>query len=299
MSMAAYHRFAWQAFSFDIPADWNLAGHTTAAGVSHARFHDDFGLRLELEWMEARRPISPAVVRQRYDKLAAAMSAAGTRSDPIAALPDGWSATLHHMADGIRMVTAFRVLPGSPFFCLLKMHFDKTAGREPERLFHRLAESFTRHEEGLVPWAVYDIGFQLHRDFRLHATSFQAGRKLMVFDWRLRRLYLQFFSLADLVCREQPMEQWCAGYLKGFKALSGVTFTAGREGTLVAAHQWWKWWGNAEPLTRGCLKYRAWCRLIPEKNQLFLGVLNYRRAEDLAFLARGIEPSLAPAPPGE
>ena len=301
MAMAAYHRFAWQGFSFDLPHDWNLASHTAADGVSYARFHDDVGLRLELEWLAARRPLDAATIRRRYDKLAASMGAAGARSEALSLLPDGWSATLHRLPDGIRLVTAFLVQPPSPFFCLLKLHFDEAGAPGLERIVRRLTESFTQHTEGLIPWAVYDIAFQLHKDFRLHATSFQAGRKLMVFDWRLRRLYLQFFSLANLICKDQTKEQWCAAQLNGFKALSGVRFAAGTDGALLASHRCWKWWCNAEPITRGCLRYQAWCRLLPEKNQLFLAVLNYRREEDLAFLAGGIDvqgPLTGHVPPG-
>jgi len=293
--MENYHLFAWQGLSCDIPADWNLAEYKVADGVSYARFHDDFIRRLDLEWMYARRRIKMEVIRRRYDKIASAMSAAGAQAENIDDMPGGWSACLYSMPDGKRLMAAFRLVPESNFFCLLKMYFENASKREADRIIRHLAATFRLYEHGLAPWAVYDIAFQLRKDFRLAATSFQAGRKLLVFEWRLRRLYLMFFSLADLLLKNQTMEKYCAGYLNGFKAISGVKFAESREGEIIALHNWWRFWGNVEPVMRGCLRYKAWCRLIPEKNQIFLGVLNFSRQKDVAFLADCLDSSLAPS----
>lgn len=292
--METYHRFAWQGFSFDLPSDWNLSEHTAAAGVSCARFFDDFTCRLEFEWISARRRMRIEEIRKRYDKVADAMKAAGAQAEQIEELPASWSACLYTMPEGRRLLAAFRLEPEGDFFCLLKMHFENASRREAERIVRRIAGTFRRPAPGPVPWAVYDIDFSLSGDFRLMATAFQAGRKMMVFGWRCRRLYLNFFSLADLLCRDKPMAQWCAGFLNGFKALSGVRFSAGADDALVAAHQWWRFWGNVEPLLRACPRYMAWCRSVPDKNQIFLGVFNYRGAGDLAFLESGLDPGLRP-----
>ncbi len=292
--MEAYHQFAWQGYSCDIPAEWNLAEYKSSAGVSCARFQDDFNCRLELEWLHARRQIKIEEVRERYNKIAAAMEASGAQAENTTDMPGGWSACLYSMPDGKRLMAAFRLVPESNFFCLLKMYFEKASKREADRIVRRIAETFRLHEQCLVPWEVYDVAFRLRPEFKLCATSFQAGRKMLVFEWRLRRLYLVFFSLADFLCKDRPKEKWCADYLNGFKAISGVKFAGNDNGELVAMHNWWRFWGNVEPVTRGCLRYKAWCRLVPDKNQLFLGVLNYRRHEDLLFLASGLDASYAP-----
>jgi hypothetical protein len=198
------------------------------------------------------------------------------------------------MPDGKRLVAAFKLVPESNFFCFLKMYFEKAGKREADRILRRLAETFRLSEQGLVPWAVYDVSFKLRHEFKLGATSFQAGRKLLVFEWRLRRLYLMFFSLADLLCKDRSMEKWSADYLNGFKGISGVKFAEGSAGEIVAVHNGWRFLGNMEPVMRGCLRYKAWCRLVPDKNQMLLGVWNYRRHEDLAFLAGGLDSAWAP-----
>lgn len=286
--METYHRFAWQGYSCEIPADWNLAEYKIVAGVSQAHFFDDFNRRLDFEWMYVRRRLKIEAVRRQYDKIADAMKASGAQAENIADLPGGWSACLYSLPDGKRLMAAFRLVPENNFFCLMKIYFENAGRREADRIIRHIAGTFRLHEHARVPWAVYDIDFQLHNEFKLVATSFQAGRKLMVFEWRLRRLYLNFISLADMLCKNQAMEKWCADYLNGFKAIAGVKFAAGREGEIMAAHNWWRFWGNVEPVTRGCLRYKAWCRQIPEKNQIFLGVFNYRRQADLAFLNSGL-----------
>lgn len=292
--MESYQQFAWQGHSCDIPADWNLAEYKVVAGVSYARFHDDFNRCLDFEWVNARRRIRIEEVRERYDKIADAMEASGAESENIEDLPGGWSACFYSMPDGKRLVAAFKLVPESNFFCLLKMYFEQASKREADRIVRRITDTFRLYEQGLVPWAVYDVSFQLQHEFKLGATSFQAGRKLLVFDWRLRRLYLMFFSLADLLRKQRSMEKWCVDYLNGFKGLSGVKFVEGGEGGIVALHNWLRFFGNVEPVTRGCLRYKAWCRLVPDKNQIFLGVFNYRRQSDLSFLASGLDSALAP-----
>ncbi|MFA7158933.1 MAG: hypothetical protein WC299_06470 [Kiritimatiellia bacterium] len=292
--METYHLFAWQGFSFEIPSGWNLSEHTTAAGISCARFFDDFSCRLEFEWTCARRRMRIEEIRKRYDKVAASMRAAGAQAENIEDMPGSWAACLYTMPEGRRLMAAFRLAPENNFFCLLKMHFENASAREAERIVRRLAGTFRLHEQGPAPWAVYDIDFHLSADFKLAATAFQAGRKMMVFGWRGRRLYMNFFSLADLLCRDKPMEQWCADFLNGFKAVSGAKFSPGTAGEIAVEHQWWRFWGNVEPLLRACPRYRAWCRLVPDKNQVFLGVFNYRGECDLAALENSLEPSLLP-----
>lgn len=289
-----YRLFAWQGFSFKVPVKWDLAEHQNTHGVSCVRFYDDFSPRLEFEWLQARHPVQIDTVRRRYDDIAASMNAAGSAAENTEDLPPGWSACLYSMPDGKRLMTAFRLEPGSHFFCLLKIFFENAGRREAERLIRLIASSFRLYHQELVPWAVYDISFRLHSDFRLAATSFQAGRKLLVFEWRWRRLYLWYFSLSDILLQKQTMEEWCAGYLNGFKAISGVKFSAAGEGELFARHQLRRLIGNVEPAVRGCLRYRAWCRALADKNQIFLGVLNYRRRDDLLFLESGFEPVWTP-----
>lgn len=288
-----YHLFAWQGFACEVPVEWNLAGYAVTDGIASVRLHDDFGLRLEFEWRASRPALKTEIIRRRSAKIAAAMIAAGAQAENIADLPAEWSACLYSRPDGKRLLTAFRLAAENNFFGLLKIHFDNASSRAADRIVRRLAASFKLYGAGLAPWAFYDVAFQLRSDFKLVATSLRAGRKLLVFERQLRRLYLFFFSCADLLLQKQPLEKYCAGYLNGFKALAGVKFAAGENGGITSRRQWRRFWGNVEPLVRGCLRYQAWCRLLPERNQIFLGAFNYRRPADLAWLASDLDASLA------
>lgn len=292
--MENYHLFAWQGFSYHVPAEWNLAEYKVANGIASVRLDDDFSRRMDFEWFYARRSLKMDVIRRQYDKIAASMTTSGAASESIDDLPCGWSACLYSMPDGKRLLAAFLLVPENNFFCLLKIHLENASRREADRIVRLIASSFRLYDHGLVPWAVYDIAFQLQKDFRLVATSFQAGRKLLVFEWRLRRLYLWFFSLADILIHKQPVAKWCSAYLNGFKGISGAGFTATPEGEIQAHRQWRRFFGNVEPLTRGCLRYKAWCCPLPDTNQTFLGVFNYRRQEDLLFLTSALEAPLTP-----
>jgi hypothetical protein len=289
-----YHLFAWQGFAYNVPAEWNLAEYKHSNSGSYARLYDDSNIRLDFEWLYPRRPVKIEAVRRRYDEIAASMNAVGAAAENIADLPRGWSACLYSMPDGKRLLAAFRFVPEERFFCLLKMYFENASRREADRIIRMLASSFRLYEQGLVPWAVYDVDFQLHKDFRLVATSFQAGRKLLVFEWRLRRFYLWFFSLADILLKKHSMAGWCAEHLNAFKALSGVRFSAVPGGEIQARRRWRRFYGNMEPVSRGCLNYKAWCLRLPDKDQILLGVLNYRHPEDISFLTSGFKPTAAP-----
>jgi hypothetical protein len=291
---SSYHLFAWQGFAMEVPVDWNLAEYKMTGDVSRVRLHDDFNLRLELEWLYSRKRLNPERIRKRYEKSAAAMNTACAAAENMAELPAGWTACLYSMPDGKRLVTAFWLETEKRFFCLLKIHFANASRREGERIMRRIASTFRLYANGLAPWAVYDVSFLLHRAYRLVTTSFLAGSKLFVFENQQRRLYLFFFSLADVLTQNQSPAQWCAGYLNRFKPLSAVRFLACEDGKIAVRRKWLGFWGNMEPVVRGCLRYMAWCKLLKEKNQLFLGVCNYRRQRDLERLCKDFDPSLGP-----
>lgn len=289
---AQYHIFAWQGISFAVPENWNLAEYQIGGGNSYARFHDDYNRRLDFEWVYARQPLKPENIRRRYAKVAESMAKALAAAENLEEMPAGWSACLYSMPETKYLAAAFYLSPDNRFFGLIKIYFDRASRREPVRIVRQIALTFKLHEQGLVPWTVYDVDFELQRDFKLVATSFQAGRKLFIFEWRARRLYLWFFSLSDILLAQQPMEKWCAEYLNGFKAIAGVRFAPGQNGAILAERRWRRFYGKAEPILRGCLHNRAWCRRIPEKNQLLLMAYNYRRETDLAFLESALGPSL-------
>lgn len=283
-SSAKTQLFAWDGFSFEVPADWNLSSYKVESKISSISMQDDSSLRLEMEWLRARKPIDGISVKHRYTKQAEPLTRADAQVTLIEELPPGWSAYLYSMPEGGHLLTAFWLTPDAHFFCFIKLHYPAASRREPVRMIRQIASEFRINNQPAAPWAVYDISFRLNRDFQLINTSFQAGRKLMVFEWRLRRLFLWFFSLADLALRTKSLNIWCADYLNAFKGIQGVHFEPAPDGGITARKSKYYPLGHIESIVRGCLRYRAFCRHIAEKNQIALCFLHYRKPSDLEHL---------------
>lgn len=285
MQTKTYRRFAWDGFSFETPDDWNLSQYKQTRDLSFVRMEDDHALRLELEYGRLTRPADHARWRDHQARTTAELTRAGAEAAPVADLPDGWSAFQYSWPDHRHLILAFRLAADTPFFCLLKLHFDDASRREPPRLLRTLTAGFRLHATGPLPWAVYDFAFRLPRVFRLTETAFQAGRKLMVFEWRRRRLHLWFCSLADVVLRERTPAAWAADFLNAFKGIRGPRFVAVGENAVESRFSWRYPLGHFEELFRGCFRYRVWCAHLPERNQLMLCVFQHRREDDLRQLA--------------
>ncbi len=279
-------RFAWDGFSFKVPADWNLSHYSFRRSVSSLQMEDDNALRLEMEWVRPEKTIDRKELQKRCAKAAGEMEEAGAEASAMGALPEGWTAAMYSMPDGKHLLTAYRLVPESMFFCLIKLHFPAASRREPPRMARMIASDFQLHENGPVPWEIYDISLQMNREFRLVNTSLQAGRKMLAFEWRLRRFYIWFFSLADTILKTKPMEDWCAEFINGFKGIRGPIFIPGeKKGELRSRFSFRYPFGHFEELFRGCLRYHARCLHMPEKNHIILYVFNYRKQEDLAMIA--------------
>lgn len=276
-----FRRFAWDGFTFDTPWEWNLARHETRGALSRISMEDDSSLRLEMEWSRNRRRPDAGQVRQRFDALAAEMRRADAKVTPVAALPPGWVAAVYTMPDGRRRVNAL-CLAGADFTGVFTLHFNPTGLREPLRTIRQLASSFNLSDGALTEWAVFDFKFYLNADFLLTGTAFDAGSKLMIFEWRWRRFFVWWFSPADVIVRRQPMEEWCSRVLNRFKTLRGPIFQPGAvSGELVWRRDKRYPFGRFEDLYRGCQRYRARCRELHEHNIILLTLFQYRRDTDL------------------
>ncbi len=279
------HRFAWDGISFEVPFDWNLSGYSFNENSSSVQMEDDNALRLDMEWIRPGKPVDQSELQKRCSKVAEELEDAGAETSAIGALSEGWTATMYSMPDGRHLLTAYRLVPDSTFFCILKLHFPAASRREPPRMARIIASSFRIHKEGPVPWEFYDVSFEMNREFRLVNTSFQAGRKMLAFEWRLRRFFIWFFSLADSILKQKPLEEWCAEFTNGFKGIRGPTFVAAGKGEIQSRFTYRYPFGHVEELVRGCLRYHARCLHIPEKNHIVLYVFNYRKQSDLDMIA--------------
>ena len=191
------------------------------------------------------------------------------------------------------LVIAYRLPqgPGEPM-ALFRLHFPAGSRDVPAVVMRLLCRSFRWWPAGEAPWQFYDVSFALRRDFRLAATALQAGRKLLQFEWRLRRLYVWHFSLAELMLAKQSVEAFCADFLRQSKLLPVPRWTPMPAGGLTYCRRRLHFFGQFEEIGRCCFKYYAWCHHDPARNQIALWVMHYRCAADLQQLPAAIRPEV-------
>lgn len=279
--------FAWDGVSFQVPDGWHLSSYVLRKNLTRVVLEDDYSVRLEAEWTRPKRPVNLKKTRDRAARAAKPLAAAATHKRELSATGSAHSVVLYTMPDKSTLLTAFLSPPGSTLFCLLRLHSGPEDRDDPAVVLKLIAGSFTVHRGDTVPWAVYDISMELPVDFRLASTSLEAGRKLFVFEWRLRRLYVWHFSLADILLKGRAPEQWAAEFLNAFKGIPGPVFSPGVGGEIEARRPLLHFLGQFEEIGRRCFRYRAQCIHNKETNRITLWVYNYRHPDDLEKLPHG------------
>lgn len=275
--------FAWDGVSFSVPADWNLSCYSYQNNVVTLRMEDDYMVRMETDWVRPASRPDLSRVRDRYARASEGLRQAAEAAEDIADLPPGWVASLYDMPGDRRLVTAFHLAPDGALFCFFKLHFENTGRRRPCETIGLIASTFRLHGEERVPWKFYDVSFNLRREFRLVNTSFVAGRKHLYFDWRMRRLHVWFFSLADLLLKDRRLEAWAAEFLNGFKGIRGPRFVEIPDGGIAAVRGAYPL-GHFEEIGRWAFRYHVICARNPDRNQIVLAIFNYRKPRDLEML---------------
>ena len=277
--------FAWNGVSFLVPKHWELAVNELVKGVSRIVLEDDFGPRLELDWTTPRSASETERFRKRSLEFIKIIDEKSRSVTALGELPAEWTAHLYRMEDSSYLATAYMVpsAPGDPFV-FFRIHFSKGTPEIPEACCRKVLKSFSWTAKGPAKWSFYDIDFTLDRDFRLVSTSLLAGQKLLAFEWKLRRLFIWHFSLADYITKDSTPAAWCADFLNKFKMLPAPRWQAVDATTITATRKKLYFLGQFEEIGRLCYKYKAFCQPIPEQNAIRLVVYNYRSNKDLLKL---------------
>jgi len=274
------HTFAWNGLSFDLPADWNLASFVDDGKALRIRMEDDVSIRLELEWTISSRKINPERMRTQYERLTRSLSDQTISADQFTGLAAGWSAVLYTMHDRRRFITAMFLDQPRKLIAVFKLHFEAGSRRDPARLLDLIIASLVFRDQGILPWRVYDVAFDLSHEWRLVRTSFLAGRKFFVFEWRLRRLYVWFISLADLALKDRALSDWSADFLNQNKQIKGPVFYTDGARIKARRHGGFRF-GHFEEIGRATLQYEIRSRHDTAANHIRLAVMNYRNPSDL------------------
>ena len=278
--------FAWNGIAFLTPATWELALTELSKGLNRIVLEDEYAPRLELDWLEPKEALNAEKVHSRCQKQARELTKAAQKVTAIPELPPEWTAHEYRMADGRTLVVGYRV-PSSPQepFPFFQVHFDSQSKEIPSLCFRQLANSFSWFSDGLAPWTFYDVFFYVPRELRLSATSLQAGRKTLIFEWHLRRFFLSFISLADMALREKTLAEYTADFLNAIKLFPVPFWRPEGEAEVVYSRKKRYFIGQFEEIGRLCFHYHASCQLLGEKNQIAIQMAQYRKPADLETLS--------------
>lgn len=288
------HRFAWDGFEFSVPLDWNLSFYDFSNSAARTvRLEDDVGVRLQMEWCRPQVAVNLDRVQTRFAEMSRQVETLAESQAPVDGLPPGWTGLLYNMPDKRRLAVAFWLAPAGRFFVFFRLHFDGEGMRQAGQILRRLATTFRLQDGPVRVWRCYDLAIEVPDDFRLIETSFQAGRKYMQFDWRLRRLFFWQFSLADhLLARHPDLAQWAADFLNQCKVIRGPRFLC--EGGVLRHQRRAQYpFGHYDEIGRWCFQW--WTRVVHDRpeNRIRLMVYHYRQPSDFRRLPVGLREDIS------
>lgn len=193
-------RIAWDAVSFCVPSNWELAVYNfKRRGVSRVELEDEHSIRLESEWIRRRKKLNLKSIMQRYGEASKPLTLKAEQQNNVGGLPDGWHAT-HFVfretgedesGDNLEitpheLVTAFYLCPRASIFCFFILHFFPEDRQDAAAVIRQLANTFQDHSaDAYVPWQLFEIGFKVPREFVLEKTHFNIGCHLFEAENRL------------------------------------------------------------------------------------------------------------------
>ncbi len=271
---------------FPIPPDWDLAGYTMQRRISSLRFEDATNVRMEIDWTPAAGRKEVERVRDQHARFAERLHETALSVEALSDISERWVVFLYTLPDSNRLLTALHVGETFPLFVFLRLHAVRQSRREIARDGRSLIQGFRYRGEGPVAWRFYDVCWRVPRNFRLTQTSLLAGRKMMISEHRLRRLFLWRLSLADRLMRERTPAEVAAGFLNKYKGLPGVRFHAAGDDAekLIVRRYRWHPFGQYEEIGRLCFKYWTKVEYSEADNALTIAVFNYRGPADLRLL---------------
>lgn len=298
-----YRRLSWNGISFAIPDNWELAlFRFLKRNATRIEIEDEYSVRMEVEWIYREKgDLDYKTIIKRYEKASKGLTVKADDKIEIKDLPAGWHATnflfketgkqqskgkLEVIEHGL--LTAFYCCPDNSLFCFFLLHFMPEDNENPEELIRNIAKSFENHTMNpVIPWKLFDISFEMPREFKLDHTAFDIGSKMMRFKWWGRRLHLWYFSCADIFLKEaKSPDHWAAGYLNGYSKIDGIRFRMDDNGRIVWRRKKLHILGHRNEIARWCFKYSVGYKILKEENKMLLWVYNYRKASDLELLPK-------------
>jgi hypothetical protein len=280
-----YSEFAWEGISFAVPGNWHPAIFKHTKQFTRLVFDDDYTTRMEVEWIRPKNKNDIAKSQKRYDKAARKYNEDAQKTDIIKELPDEWTAVVYTMPEQVCMGSALYLSPDEDLFAHFILYFGRhDTDEHPAAILQRIIDSFRIQSKGPVAWKLYDIDMQVPEGFRLINTDIQTGKKLLGFQWEMRRLYVWYIGLADLILKKHPAEIWVRDLVNTFRLIKGPVFYTDKNGKIGFRRPWFQRWGRLDEWARNCRQYCVKYIHDPNGNRLIVYAYNYRNSSDLEKL---------------
>jgi hypothetical protein len=227
---AGWKSVAWGGVQFTVPQAWEPG----RIGPRYLLLESEVGPAMEVTWGPSGRRFSS---RRYLQKLARQVSCRGAVFQERT-LPADWRQRLGPVEGiGFEWRGKEQSAVGALLFCsvcrtvsLLQL-FRRGPGADSDRHAARVLGSFQDHRtDGSCAWALYDIQAVLPGHFRLYAHRFEAGRFVLEFRGRRRRLTLYRWAPAGVLLKDRALKDFAAVSAGG----AGIDFhplaAAGRAG---------------------------------------------------------------------
>lgn len=230
MRAAGWKTIAWGGVQFAVPTEWEPG----RIGLRYLLLESEFGPVMEVKWEPSGRRFSR---RRHLRRLARQVGRKGAIFRERA-LPADWRRSLGPVEGiGFEWKNKEQSAVGALLFCSvcrtvsLLQFFRRGPGADSDRQAARVLGSFQDHRtDGRCAWALYDIQAVLPEHFRLHAHRFEAGRFVLEFRGRRRRLTLYRWAPASVLLEDRVLKDFAAASADG----AGIDFrplaVAGRAG---------------------------------------------------------------------
>ncbi len=280
MGVTDWKTIAWNGVRFAVPGDWEPA----RVGRRHLLMESDPGPVMEIKWSAVRGRFSG---RRQLRALSRRAGRQGAVCQEMT-LSENWrTAVAGFDAQGFQWRLGRERAVGVLLYCPtcrtvgLIQFLERSGDDIIARNATRILASFRDHRnDGQVAWALYDIAALLPHHFVLERHRFEAGRFVLAFKGRGRRLTLYRWAPAEVLLQNRSL----AAFAETIAGETKLTF----ESLTIAGHPGVE---GGDPLPSGpgervrmrlgmswFRRVRLWC--VVERNRI-LGVrLEGRRPID-------------------
>jgi len=208
---------AWNGVRFMVPGDWEPA----RVGRRHLLLESEPGPVMEVKWAAVKGRFSG---RRQLRELARRVGRKGGAFHETA-LPEKWRTSVSRFdAIYFQWDTENERAAGALLYCpsCRTASMIQLLERPGENLIAshaaRILASFRDHRrDGRVAWALYDLVALLPHHFVLGRHRFEAGRFLLQFDWRGRRLTLYRWAPAEALLQNRSLADFAETVAGGTK----------------------------------------------------------------------------------